>query len=333
MNRLLLVLLASAMILLAGCASPDDDPDADGLKSSQEAGGRDISITRADGTIFTRHVTSDPKLKDTDGDGLEDLDEAYRGSDPRDVDTDGDGLLDGHDVLPENAPEGGAAWIARGILRGEVGQFLGELDRCVDLALKPTQASSDLPVADKLGDGDELLGWNVSVRGETRRVVSDPCTPDADHDGLADDEEKAFGTDPSQADTDGDGVRDGFDVDPLWNVGVRITNVTVARTNGTGDVLLTFLSGAGTQSIRVPDNSTLDLEASDITDKRDTLLTQLIVSAEDAATGERLALFPDARGHIFAFDLVKGIFEGGSATLVLEGADGSVTLSGSTLRR
>lgn len=41
---------------------------------------------------------------------------------------------------------------------------------------------------------------------------SDPTVADTDGDGLRDDEELAIGTDPIQPDTDGDGVNDGAEV-------------------------------------------------------------------------------------------------------------------------
>ncbi|HPP74806.1 MAG TPA: PA14 domain-containing protein [Armatimonadota bacterium] len=47
---------------------------------------------------------SDPKKKDTDGDGLTDFEEftadMFRGSDPKNKDTDGDGVIDGKDLNP-----------------------------------------------------------------------------------------------------------------------------------------------------------------------------------------------------------------------------------------
>lgn len=54
--------------------------------------------------IDERRFGSDPALKDTDGDGLDDLGELtaniYAASDPRKADTDGDGLADGADPYP-----------------------------------------------------------------------------------------------------------------------------------------------------------------------------------------------------------------------------------------
>lgn len=78
-----------------------EDADNDGLDSSVESEGWDIVIdehgygTSAVGSLLTiRHVTSDPNMVDTDGDGLDDDVEWLIGSDPRDPDTDGDGLDD-----------------------------------------------------------------------------------------------------------------------------------------------------------------------------------------------------------------------------------------------
>ena len=69
------------------------DADADGLPD-------DDSRLPADEKRFG----SDPTRKDTDGDGLDDLQEfladRYRGSDPRNPDTDGDGVKDGQDRCP-----------------------------------------------------------------------------------------------------------------------------------------------------------------------------------------------------------------------------------------
>jgi hypothetical protein len=67
---------------LAPCAGGQPDTDGDGLNDTQEAS-----------------LGTDPNNPDTDGDGLDDGDEVnVRGTDPLVVDTDGDGLGDGDEV-------------------------------------------------------------------------------------------------------------------------------------------------------------------------------------------------------------------------------------------
>ena len=69
------------------------DADGDGFPDS----GATLPLTEAT-------FGSDPTKKDTDGDGLSDLDEAmagiWKGSQPRNADTDGDGIPDGLDAYP-----------------------------------------------------------------------------------------------------------------------------------------------------------------------------------------------------------------------------------------
>lgn len=71
-----------------------DDPDCDGLPSALENAGWRVSFTRGDGTLETRDVVSNPALKDSDGDGLDDALEFAAQTDPGRIDTDGDGLSD-----------------------------------------------------------------------------------------------------------------------------------------------------------------------------------------------------------------------------------------------
>lgn len=70
------------------------DPDCDGLSADIETAGWDVVITQGDGTTETRHVASDPALKDTDNDGLSDSEEFASRTDPTRSDTDGDMLSD-----------------------------------------------------------------------------------------------------------------------------------------------------------------------------------------------------------------------------------------------
>lgn len=101
-----------ALILITACGGNDgsgSDPDTlpatgdadnDGLENQVETAGWIIDIDSLGyglseiDKLETRHVTSDPHLADTDGDGLSDLEERSANTDPRSSDTDGDALSD-----------------------------------------------------------------------------------------------------------------------------------------------------------------------------------------------------------------------------------------------
>jgi hypothetical protein len=92
---------------IAPLASDLVDSDGDGLTDAAEQRGWTIAITRTNGDIVVRTVTSDPgdprepldsvrnaAARDTDADGIGDLDELHYGIDPRNPDADGDTLSD-----------------------------------------------------------------------------------------------------------------------------------------------------------------------------------------------------------------------------------------------
>ncbi|MDF1521271.1 MAG: hypothetical protein P1P87_00445 [Trueperaceae bacterium] len=70
------------------------DSDGDGLSDDVEQRGWTVRVTRLDGTVEAREVTSDPFTVDTDGDGMTDAEERQYGIDPRNPDTDGDAVTD-----------------------------------------------------------------------------------------------------------------------------------------------------------------------------------------------------------------------------------------------
>jgi Bacterial TSP3 repeat len=274
------LLLTSILLLAAGCVGQGNgarDSDGDGVPDDQETATHAIAVTYANGTVEHRFVSSDPHHEDTDGDGLSDASELGFGTDPRSVDTDRDGLLDGHNVTLDANSDQAKAWRALGILEVPpgTGRFVGEMDAAGACTLSPTHASSDQPEPDKLSDGEELAGWNVTVRGFTFHVASDPCIPDTDRDGLADDQEKAMGTDPRNPDTDGDGVPDGADADPLWNLGLAFANLT-ATGNGTL-VRVAFQVGLASAEATANAKGAAALDVNDTTPDRSTLAVPVLV--------------------------------------------------------
>lgn len=83
---------------------PGIDADQDGVADQTELDGWDIVVdyqgygTGATSLLTTVHVTADPTLVDTDGDGLTDYEEFVAHSDPRTADTDADQLSDFDEV-------------------------------------------------------------------------------------------------------------------------------------------------------------------------------------------------------------------------------------------
>src|SRR5262249_25884554 len=69
----------------------------------------------------------------------------------------------------------------------------------------------------------------VSGATPTRHVTSDPTKADTDGDGLSDGQERALGTDPTAADTDADGLTDKAEVTPRTVTIVRADGSTVSR--------------------------------------------------------------------------------------------------------
>ena len=79
------------------------DSDGDGLSDGQELGGWDVNVigekTKERDSAQSRRVRSDPTIKDTDHDGLDDFNEFQNLGDPLVRDTDGDRILDGDEGI------------------------------------------------------------------------------------------------------------------------------------------------------------------------------------------------------------------------------------------
>lgn len=130
---------------------------------------------------------------DTDGDGLRNLAESIYQTDPRRADSDGDGATDGEEVAPE------------------LGQAFA-----VDLDIPWTSPNATDTDGDGLDDHRERAlwgdGWLSDPDGDggpLPRIAHNLRDPDSDNDGLDDGQEMlVFLTNPTVSDSDGDGVGD-----------------------------------------------------------------------------------------------------------------------------
>jgi LruC domain-containing protein len=155
--------------------SADLDSDGDGLNDVDE-----IEI-----------LGTDPNLSDTDNDGLTDKEEVsiYQ-SNPLVADSDNDGLSDLNEVVLYNSDP---------ILVDTDGDGSSDYEEVMVTKTEPSLVDSD---NDGLTDQQEILETNT-----------DPTLADSDGDGLTDNEElNLFNTDPFTADSDNDGFSDGNEV-------------------------------------------------------------------------------------------------------------------------
>ena len=167
--------------LTATGESGDADTDNDGLTNREE-----------------RQLGTNPKVADTDGDGLSDGDEVKKyTTNPLKADSDGDGLSDGDEILKYHTDP----------MKADTdGDGLSDGDEVLTYKTDPSKADTD---GDGLSDGDEVTKYKTN-----------PLNVDTDGDGLNDnDEVTKYKSDPTKADTDGGSVNDGTEVargtDPL----------------------------------------------------------------------------------------------------------------------
>jgi hypothetical protein len=171
----------------------DPDTDGDGLPDGWEVR-YDFNpcVVQTDGT----HGAAD----DPDDDGLTNLQEYQHGTDPFNEDTDDDGLEDGDEVNVHNTNP---------LLEDTDGDGLTDGD---EVALKAVWPCLDPLVWDC--DGDMLPdGWELQYGlSPCECAATNSPAWDADGDGLGLLDEYRYCTDPTNPDTDGDGVRDGDEV-------------------------------------------------------------------------------------------------------------------------
>jgi len=192
------------------------------------------------GRINSRRFSVD--AVDSDGDGLNDVDEVnIYGTDPSNPDTDDDGLLDGAEVTAHLTDPLNSDSDADGLTDGaEVNTHTSD----------PNNPDTD---GDSLTDGDEVNihgtsplladtdGDGLLDDAEVNTHLTDPLNSDSDADGLSDgDEVNTHNSNPNNADTDSDGLIDGDEVN------IHGTNLVVADTDNDGlqdgDEITTYLT-------------------------------------------------------------------------------------------
>ena len=202
---------------ILGTNASDIDTDGDGLNDSYEQLHLKTKprVIDSDLDILTDgyevlNLSTNPLLKDTDNDGLSDRYEVLNSmTDPLDEDTDGDGLNDSYEVLTTMT-----------------NPFLidTDRDRLTDsyeiriTGTDPLLADTD---EDQLGDAWEVIYENVSGVDPLKAASSFQMKSDLDNDGLTLLEEAMINSDPSDFDTDGDRMGDGWELQYLSTLGVH----------------------------------------------------------------------------------------------------------------
>lgn len=205
------------------------DRDGDGISNINENIGWIVNYTDSTDT-YEIHVTSDPRLIDTDGDGIWDIWEHNcfeNSTNPRDPDTDNDGLTDWEEIYvyftnPLHYDTDGddlddGTEIAFGSDPLVMDTDGDGLDDYMEFVLKSNPNSSDTD-NDGLTDYDEYFFDSSLLNPDTDQdtlfdmqeflLGTNPRNPDTDEDGLIDGYELIMNTDPKNPDTDDDGLND-----------------------------------------------------------------------------------------------------------------------------
>lgn len=181
-----------------------------------------VDVENSEDVAFSNAVLVE-FLADTDRDGIPDIDESGTGiyvspqdtgTDPQNPDSDGDGLLDGASITVTSADPRHAAWAADGISftdNGDDRTFLGERAFGTD----PNNPDTD---GDGLLDGNSITVTSADPRHAEWAAAGILFTDNGGQRTFLG--ELDFGTDPLNADTDGDGIPDGQEVadgtNPRW---------------------------------------------------------------------------------------------------------------------
>ena len=214
------------------------DTDRDGLTDGEEIHAPDQPTGAGQPGPSPGYGTS-PTDTDTDDDGLTDFEEVVTGddgyvTDPLDIDTDDDGLIDGDEYAYNTRPvrgdddgdgrDDGQDTDKDGLLDGEEvhtyntsptasdtdGDLLTDYNELNQFGSDPLSQNSD---DDALTDYEEVKALRTDDDGNIiSGEVTDPSNTDTDGDGLSDSDEYLNQANPLSADTDSDGLLDGEEV-------------------------------------------------------------------------------------------------------------------------
>lgn len=183
-----------------GRATDPHDPDTDGdglLDGDEDADADGVTDNTLGDSETTGEGESDPAAADTDGDGLSDGDEVLLFlTSPVDSDSDDGGIDDGVEVLRGRDANDATD-------EDTDGDGLSDVEEGV-LGTEPTNADTD-------GGGLED-GFEIAQGLDPLLDDDDSGLADSDADGLVDVVEIRLGYNPSEPDTDGDGISDGDEI-------------------------------------------------------------------------------------------------------------------------
>ncbi|MFC4722168.1 hypothetical protein ACFO5O_07540, partial [Geojedonia litorea] len=187
-------------------SDPNNDSDGDGYTNADEtAAGSDPMDANSKPLDTDNDGISDATDTDDDNDGVSDTDEATNGTDPLNADSDGDGINDGAEGTTDTDGDGTIDAL-------ESNTADADNDGVVDSQDEANTDPNNDTDGDGYGNADETAaGTNPSDSNDVPQDtdndgISDATDTDDDNDGVSDTDEATNGTDPLNADSDGDGI-------------------------------------------------------------------------------------------------------------------------------
>ena len=245
----------------AGTNHSSNDTDSDGLDDGWEV------IYKSLGLDPTIPATLEELNSDADGDGLTLLEEYQAGTNPEIADSDGDGLGDGWE-LKYNGSQG-----INPLVNATLEDLESDTDNdsltLLEEARAGTNHSSNDTDSDGFDDKWEVMYMDVQGIDPVIPANSTELALDTDGDGLTLLEEFQIGTNPGNADSDDDGLGDGWELRYNDSLGVNPVipaNSTELELDTDGDGL-TLLQEAQGNTDPSKDDSVLDDDKDGLTNK------------------------------------------------------------------